>query len=112
MRRRGREQSGSRRARLKAFVRNPSGKRRGLAQDVAELVEAAADRARRGDGKYLATLRHPEKIETGADRQRKHFREHGGWKKLTMYLSEELARDLQALKGVAAPQPAAQAHAS
>jgi len=99
---------------LKAtFVRTPSGKRRGLAQDVAELVEKLLPVAReRGDDKYLAALRHPEKYETGADRQRKHFREHGDWKRLAMYLSEELARDLQALKGVAAPQPAAEAHAS
>jgi len=99
---------------LKAtFVRNPSGKRRGLAQDVAELVDKLLPIAREhGDDKYLAALRHPEKIETGADRQRKNFREHGDWKKLATYLSEELARDLQALKGVAAPQPAAEAHAS
>jgi len=99
---------------LKAtFVRTPSGKRRGLAQDVAELVEKLLPVAReRGDDKYLAALRHPEKYETGADRQRKHFREHGDWKRLAMYLSEELARDLQALKGVAAPQPAVEAHAS
>ncbi len=99
---------------LKAtFVRTPSGKRRGLAQDVAELVEKLLPVAReRGDDKYLAALRHPEKYETSADRQRKHFREHSDWKRLAMYLSEELARDLQALKGVAAPQPAAEAHAS
>ena len=80
---------------------------------MAELVEKLLPVAReRGDDKYLAALRHPEKYETGADRQRKHFREHGDWKRLAMYLSEELARDLQALKGVAAPQPAAEAHAS
>jgi carboxylate-amine ligase len=93
---------------LKAtFVRTPSGKRRGLAQDTAELVEKLLPIAReRGDDKYLAAFRNLDKHETGADRQRKHFREHGDWKALSMHLSDELARDLQALKGVAAPAAA------
>lgn len=96
---------------LKAtFVRTPSGKRRGLAQDIAENVEKLVPTAREfGDDKYLVPFRHLDKYETGADRQRKHFREHGDWKGLSMHLAEELARDLQALKGLVAPPPPAEA---
>jgi carboxylate-amine ligase len=82
---------------LKAtFVRTPSGKRRGLAQDVAELIEKLLPIAREsGDEKYLAGFKPIEKYETGADRQRRLFREKGSWKALTTHLTEELAHDLE-----------------
>jgi carboxylate-amine ligase len=82
---------------LKAtFVRTPSGKRRGLAQDVAELIDKLMPIAREsGDDKYLALFRPVEKFETGADRQRRQFRDKGSWKALTTWLTEELAHDLE-----------------
>jgi carboxylate-amine ligase len=85
---------------LKAtFVRTPSGKRRGLAQDVAELIEKLAPIAQEsGDDKYLAMFKPIEKYETGADRQRKLFRDKGSWTALTSALVDELARDLERAK--------------
>lgn len=85
---------------LKAtFVRTPSGKRRGLAQDVAELIEKLAPIAREsGDDKHLAIFRPIERFETGADRQRRLFREHGNWKALVAQLVSELARDFERAK--------------
>jgi carboxylate-amine ligase len=85
---------------LKAtFVRTPSGKRRGLAQDVAELIEKLMPIAREcGDDKYLAQFKPIERYETGADRQRKLFRDKGNWRALTAHLAEELAHDLERAK--------------
>jgi glutamate---cysteine ligase / carboxylate-amine ligase len=82
---------------LKAtFVRTPSGKRRGLAQDAAELIEKLTPIAREsGDDRHLAIFRQLEKYETGADRQRKQFRDKGSWKGLTGWLVDEFARDLE-----------------
>lgn len=85
---------------LKAtFVRTPSGKRRGLAQDVAELIEKLTPIAHEsGDDKYLAIFRPIERYEAGADRQRKQFREHGNWKALTSHLVAELAGEFERAK--------------
>jgi carboxylate-amine ligase len=81
---------------LKAtYVRTPSGKRRGLAQDVAELIDKLMPIAREtDDDKYLAGLKPIEKFEAGAERQRRHFRESGNWKSLALHLSDVLAHDL------------------
>lgn len=81
------------------YVRTPSGKRRGLAQDVAELIEKLMPIAHEtGDDKYLAGFKPLEKFEAGAERQRRLYREHGSWKGLSLHLADALAREL----GVAA----------
>jgi carboxylate-amine ligase len=89
---------------LKAmYVRTPSGKRRGLAQDVHELVEKLLPIAHEsGDDKYLAPFKAIERFESGAERQRRLFREHGQWKTLTGHLVHELAHDLDGVKPHAA----------
>ena len=78
------------------YVRTPSGKRRGLALHVAELVERLMPIAREsGDEKYLLPLKAAEKLETSADRQRKRFREKGDWKALVADIAGELRSELE-----------------
>ena len=78
------------------YVRTPSGKRRPLAIDIADLIEKLMPIAREsGDDKYLAQFKPIEKFEAGADRQRKLFREKGNWKNLALHLGELLANDLE-----------------
>jgi carboxylate-amine ligase len=85
---------------LKAlYVRTPTGKRRPLAIDVAELIEKLMPIAREhGDDKYLAAFKPVEKYEAGADRQRRRFREKGDWKTLALHLADDLKRDLESPK--------------
>jgi carboxylate-amine ligase len=78
------------------YIRTPRGKRRPLKHDLAELIDRLLPVARDlGDEKYLAELRPLEKIETGAERQRRHYRENGNWKALAEYLVGQLAQDLE-----------------
>lgn len=85
---------------LKAmYVRTPSGKRRPLALDIAELVEKLIPIAREtGDEKHLAAFKPIERYEAGADRQRRNFREKGNWKALSLGMAEELAREFDTAK--------------
>jgi carboxylate-amine ligase len=82
------------------YVRGPSGKRRPLVADVADLAEKLLPIARaRGDESYLAAFRNMDRFETSADRQRRHFREHGDWKALVAHVRGDLERDLESSIG-------------
>jgi glutamate---cysteine ligase / carboxylate-amine ligase len=78
------------------YIRTPSGKRRGLAHDLTELIDRLLPIAQEiGDEKYLAGLKPIDKFQTGADRQRHHYREIGNWKGLVDYLIGQLLQDLE-----------------
>lgn len=78
------------------YVRTPSGKRRPLVKDIADLVERLLPIAREtGSELYLSGLKPVDKLETGTDRQRKHYREKGNWKALVEDMAGQLLRDLE-----------------
>ncbi len=77
------------------YIRTPSGKRAPLAQDLSDLIGRLSPIAREsGDYPFLAALLPVDKFESGADRQRRLYRETGSWPALvddmTMRLAEEL----------------------
>ncbi len=77
------------------YIRTPSGKRRALASDLAELIERLLPIAREfGDEPYLAGLKPVDQIETDADWQRKRYREKGSWKGLVDDMAGQLVQDL------------------
>ena len=78
------------------YIRTPSGKRRPLSHDLSELIDRLMPIAREvGDEKYLASLQPVDRIETGTNRQRRHYRETGNWKGLVGYLTGQLLQDLE-----------------
>ena len=79
------------------YIRTPSGKRRPLAKDLSDLIERLMPIAREfGEDKELAALLPVAKIETGAERERRHFRETGNWKGLVDFMAAQLLQDLEA----------------
>lgn len=86
------------------YIRTPSGKRRPLVKDLADLIDRLLPAAKElGDEKYLAALQPVSKLETGADRQRHHYRETGNWKALVDFMAKQLTQDLEA---ATPPKPA------
>ena len=78
------------------YIRTPSGKRRPLMKDLSDLIDRLMPIARElGDDKYVAGLQPASKIETGSDRQRRHYREAGNWKGLVDFMAKELLEDLE-----------------
>lgn len=81
-------------------IRTPGGQRQPLAKDLIKLLERMALIAREtGDEPFLALFQNPENYESGADRQRKLYRETGNWK---VVLDDMKARLAQGLDGDAA----------
>jgi carboxylate-amine ligase len=81
------------------YIRTPSGKKRPLVKDVSDLLERIMPIAKElGDDKYLAGLQPVDKFETGADVQRRQFREAGNWKGLVDFMAKQLAQDLESNK--------------
>jgi len=79
------------------YIRTPSGKRRPLAKDLADVIDRLMPIAKEtGDDKYLAALQPVANLETGADRQRKLYRDAGNWKALVDYMTQQLLQDLEA----------------
>ena len=77
------------------YIRTPSGKRRPLVKDLSDLIERLMPIAREyGDDKYLASLQPVSKLDTGADQERRHYRETGNWKALVDFMSNQLLHDL------------------
>jgi carboxylate-amine ligase len=90
------------------YIRTPSGKRRPLARDLADLIEKLLPIAREvGDEPYLASLKPVDQIETGADWQRKRYREKGSWKGLIDDMAAQLVQDLSGFTsgGTSPPAP-------
>lgn len=86
------------------YIRTPGGKRRPLAHDLAEVIERLSPIAREsGDYPFLATLRPVDKLESGADRQRRLYRETGDWKVLIDDMTSRLSQELEAAAGPARP---------
>lgn len=81
------------------YIRTPTGKKRPLAKDLSELIKRLMPIAKEtGDDKYLSALLPVDKIETGADRQRRFYREAGNWKGLTDFMAKQLLQDLENAK--------------
>jgi carboxylate-amine ligase len=65
------------------YIRTPTGKRRALRQELAELIERLMPVAREsGDHVHLMRLGPIDAFVTGAERQRQLFRERGDWQSL------------------------------
>jgi glutamate---cysteine ligase / carboxylate-amine ligase len=88
------------------YIRTPSGKRRPLAKDLADLIDRLMPIARElGEEKYLAGIQPVNKLETGADQQRRHFRETGNWKSLVDFMVKQLLHDLESHRDQLAKRP-------
>jgi carboxylate-amine ligase len=85
------------------YIRTPSGKRRQLRQEVADLVDRLLPVAREsGEQGFLLALQPVESFESGAARQRRIYRETGAFKPVLDDLKQRLVDDLKN-----APAPAA-----
>lgn len=78
------------------YIRTPGGKRRGLAHDLTELLVHRLNPIARETGAYpfLAPFQDLDNFETGADRQRRLYREKGNWKALIDDQKHRLAEEL------------------
>src|SRR5262249_14631569 len=78
------------------YIRTPSGKRRQLGQEVAELVNRLLPIAREsGEQGFLMALQPVDTFESGAARQRRRYRESGNWKTVIDDLKQRLVDDLK-----------------
>ncbi len=85
------------------YIRTPGGKRRPLKQDLNDLVQRLLPIAREnGDDQFLAALLPLEQFESGADRQRRLYRDAGNWQALIADMTERLSQELE-VGGQAAP---------
>ena len=79
------------------YLRTPSGKRRSIGHDTAELVDRLLPVAREsGDDRFLKHLQPVEKLEVGSDLQRRAYRESGSWQALMQSLRSRFADELAA----------------
>jgi carboxylate-amine ligase len=77
-------------------IRTPGGKRRGLAEDVARLLEQMIPIAKEtGDAEFLASMQGQEKLEIGSDRLRSLYRERGDWQALIEEMKNRWVRELE-----------------
>lgn len=77
------------------YIRTPGGKRRPLRQDLQDLIERLLPIARElGDDPFLKFLSPIERFVTGAERQRRVYRETGNWKAVIDDLMQNFARPL------------------
>jgi hypothetical protein len=78
------------------YIRTPGGKRRVLSHDLSEVIERVMPIAREtGDDLFLKTLLPVRDFESGADRQRRLYREHGHWKVLIDEMAQSFSKELQ-----------------
>jgi len=79
-----------------AYIRSPGGKRTALAYDLAQLIERLLPIASNlGEERYLESFKPVEKLETGADKLRRRYRETGNWKSVMEDLVGLLRQDLE-----------------
>jgi carboxylate-amine ligase len=81
------------------YIRTPSGKRSALRQDLEALLQRLMPVAKEsGDHVHLAKIQPLDELETGAERQRRLFREHGEWQAI---IRDSISRLNAELKGSA-----------
>jgi glutamate---cysteine ligase / carboxylate-amine ligase len=79
------------------YIRTPGGKRRPLKQDLNELIGRLIPIAREtGDDVFLSTLLPLDKFESGADRQRRLYRDAGNARSLVNDMVASLSAELDA----------------
>ncbi|MFZ1537067.1 MAG: YbdK family carboxylate-amine ligase [Chromatiaceae bacterium] len=77
-------------------IRQHSGKRRLLSRDLTALIKELRPIAiETGDAPFLDALCPLESFESGADWQRRLFRESGDWKRLVDDMTQRLAQELR-----------------
>jgi len=80
-------------------IKAPSGKRRQLSSDLAEIVEKLVLIARaNGDDAYFGPLLKLDKFESGSARMRRLYREHGDWKDVMREQVRSFSEELKSLK--------------
>ncbi len=83
------------------YIRTPSGRRRALSHELSQLIEKLLPVAREtGDERYLQSFNPVDKLETGADWQRRRYRQTGDWKALVHDMAGLLFQDLEGAKEV------------
>lgn len=77
------------------YIRTPGGKRRPLDHEVAELLARLRPIAHEsGDDQFLAALPPLDQLETGADRQRRIYRDSGQWRAVMDDLVAQFSQEL------------------
>ena len=77
------------------YIRSPSGKRRPLITDATELIERLLPLAEEiGDAPFLRALRPSESYESGAERQRRLYRDTGNWQTIIDDMTQRWAAEL------------------
>jgi carboxylate-amine ligase len=80
-------------------LRSPGGKRQTLAEDIVQLLERlrpVADAS--GDAAFLTALPPVERLETGAERQRRIYRDSGAWAPVIDDMKQRWTEELHADK--------------
>ncbi len=78
------------------YIRTPSGKRRLLGQEVADLIQRLLPIAQEtGDAPFLAPFHSLDRFEPGASWQRRRYREVGNWKVVMDELKAGFAKEIQ-----------------
>jgi carboxylate-amine ligase len=76
-------------------IRSPGGKRQPLFEDLMELLQRLDPIAQQtGDAPFLAALQPLDRFESGADRQRRLYRDAGNWKVVIDDMKGRLAQEL------------------
>jgi carboxylate-amine ligase len=93
-----------------ACIRGPNEERRTLAVEAAELLTRLQPTAERtGESQFLRMLEPVDQLDTGADRQRRIYRQTGEWKPIVEDARRRWQQDLEqytaAGKPAAAPAP-------
>jgi carboxylate-amine ligase len=79
------------------YIRTPSGRRRQLGQEVADLIQRLLPIAREtGDAPFLTVFQPFSTFESGAQWQRQRYREVGNWKIVIDAMKDRFAKELQA----------------
>jgi carboxylate-amine ligase len=90
------------------YVRTPGGKRRPLDHDLGELIQRLMPIAEEtGDARYLKSLLPTERLESGAEHQRRQYRDTGSWKALIEDMTRRLSDELGALSPASVNRPTA-----
>ncbi len=88
------------------YIRTPGGKRRPLKEDLHDLLDRLLPIARdNGDDRFLSALLPIEEFESGADRQRRIYRDSGQWKDLITDMKERLSQELDSPQSAASNHP-------